>query len=689
MTENIYDRHARGEPGYNGGATTTSASPTSPSSLHNSPVDPQPLLVERPRILKSQTDQNLPLLRSASSSLSPSPSRTPRARPREDRGSFSSVKEDDCGIAQSFVVSKFSSLGLDDSSESAIRDEAESSGYTDMATAVALHPPSFCCPCGGFRGWKRIRLSGRHLSKSHSDLRSYEDDKLLKWDWDTGPELKDIATAEPKGSCTYAAGESPLEKLPAEVLDQIVPQLAADLPPNGYTPRNVDLISCLLASRTLHAATLATLYRQITIPHSLIFSKFLQHIVQHPALGTIVKRLDFSHFSSVGMGRTKQMNQDIQNVTATTLTKCLELTPRLQEFLVQEHLEDDLDERVLRKLFCDLENLRAIDLCASSSFMFRTAFSAVINAENPVLPQVLNIRRLSLHECSTLSSLTLEVLLPRLRFLTHLDVCHTQLTDKTLSSIPDTARLTHLNLSRCTRVSGEGVVDFLTTHPAVKDTLVYLNLQADVSRYRLLSQENVGALLPRLPWTLRALNLNGANISRAHMQLLLPLTKHLEELSIGYSEINIDDVNALFVPAPPADGEDISIEEAMWIPPSLHYLDLTGISAITPRAVFASSSVLLRPMTQPLEVLELGDNSNRNISGLRQQTAAGKRLGWVVRDLGRRAWYVREPPKDLKPEERDNGKRSWKMGAMWWGMRKVPVAWGEVGGLYGHYMFKK
>lgn len=688
MTGHIYDNHARGEIGYNGGFTSTSASSSSPSTRQPSPDDPQAVLTERPRVTKSKTNQSSPHLRSSSPSLSPSPSRATRTRPREDRGSFSSVKEDDCGIAQSFVVSKVSSLGLDDSYESAIREETEFSGTGDMATAVALQPPSFCCPCGGFRGWKRIRLSGRHMSKSHSDLRLHENDKLQHWDWESGPELKDTTPAKSKGPLPYAAGESPLEKLPAEVLDQIIPQLAADIPPNGYTPRNVDLISCLLTSRTLHAATLATLYRQITVPHSLIFSKFLQHIVQHPALGTIVKRLDFSHFSSVGMGRTKQMNQDIQNVTATTLLKCLELTPRLQEFLVQEHLEDDLDEGVLRKLFCDLENLRAVDLCASSSSMFRTAFSAVVNAENKALPQVLNMRRLSLHECSTLSSPTLEVLLPRLRYLTHLDVCHTQLTDKTLFSIPETARLTHLNLSRCTRLSGEGVVKFLTTHPAAKDTLVYLNLQADVSSYRLLSEENVEALLPRLPSTLRALNLNGAKILRAHVQLLLPLTKHLEELSIAYAEINMDDVNSMFVPAPPSDGEDISIEEATWTPPSLHYLDLTGISAITPRAVFASSSVLLRPMTQPLEVLEL-DNSNRGISGLRQQTAAGKRLGWLVRDLGRRAWYVREPSKDIKPEERDNGKRSWKMGAMWWGMRKVPVAWGEVGGLYGHYMFKK
>lgn len=38
--------------------------------------------------------------------------------------------------------------------------------------------------------------------------------------------------------------------------------------------------------------------------------------------------------------------------------------------------------------------------------------------------------------------------------------------------------------------------------------------------------------------------------------------------------------------------------------------------------------------------------------------------------------------------EKDDGGRSWKWGARFWGMRKVPVARAEVGGMYGHYMFK-
>ena len=50
---------------------------------------------------------------------------------------------------------------------------------------------------------------------------------------------------------------------------------------------------------------------------------------------------------------------------------------------------------------------------------------------------------------------------------------------------------------------------------------------------------------------------------------------------------------------------------------------------------------------------------------------------------------MREPSGREAGNGGSSGRRGWKMGAMWWGMRKVPVAVGEVGGLYGHYMFKK
>lgn len=585
-------------------------------------------------------------------------------------------------MAQSFVESKETSHN----NTWAQHNPQNTQPPSNMAT-LALTGPTFCCPCGHFRGWKQLKLRGKSLSRSSSDLRLLGSDAHHGWEWEVSPERAPDATAQHPLPEVTAPGQAPIERLPPEVLDQIIASLVVDLPPNGYTPRNVDLIACLLTSRTLHAATLTTLYNRITIPHSLIFSKFLNRLKYYPALGTLVRRLDFSHFSSVGLGRTRRMNAEIQMLTSKTMLDCLSLTPRLQEFLVQEHLDDDLDAAVLQKLFCGLPLLQAVDFCASSSSAFRSAFTEVVSASNASFPASLGIRRLSLHECTTLPSSTFADLLPRLPHLTHLEVGHTQITDAALHSIPVTARLSHLSLSRCTHVSGESVVDFIANHPAARDTLVYLNLQADITRYRLLTLPDVEKLLPALPTTLRALNLSGAKVLGQHVPLLLPLTKHLEELSLGHAELSMDDINALFVPKGLVEENGhLSMEEQSWTPPTLHYLDLTGVASVTAGKLFSNGCTLLRPMTQPLEVLEIGD---KVLSGLREKVTTSRRLGWVVRDLGRRGWYVREPAKDLPASERDSGRRAWKMGAMWWGMRKVPVAWGEVGGLYGHYMFKK
>jgi hypothetical protein len=457
--------------------------------------------------------------------------------------------------------------------------------------------------------------------------------------------------------------------------------LVVDIPPNGAEQRNVDLVSCLLTSRTMFAATLTVLYRHVTIPHSLIFSKFLAQITSHPHLGAIVRRLDFSHFSSVGLGRTRRMNAELQMVTATTLARCLDLTPRLREFLVQEHVDGDMDERVLTKLFCDMPLLRAMDFCGCSSSSFREAFSRVVNALNPLLPKTMTLQRLSLHECGTIPTAALETLLPRLDRLTHLDLSHTLVTPSALSRIPHTARLTHLNLSKCSRLSGDAVVKFVTTHPAARQSLVYMNLAADPSRFRLLSEADVANLLPAVPPTMRALNLNGAKVTPRHLALLQPLARQLEELGLGYSELSLNDIQSLYCPA--------MTDNSAWVQPTLHYLDLSGIGSITPSALLSSSCILLRPQTLPLTVLEL---DAKTVAGLRERASSRGRSGsgWLVRDLGRRGWYVRDRSTSAHGAVQSDGdRRDWKMGALWWGMRKVPVAWSDVGGLYGHYMFKR
>ncbi|KAI9666847.1 MAG: hypothetical protein M1829_005650 [Trizodia sp. TS-e1964] len=419
-----------------------------------------------------------------------------------------------------------------------------------------------------------------------------------------------------------------------------------------------------------------------------MFSRFRRQISKNTNFAEIVQRLDFSQFTSVGLGRTRRMNLEIQNLTAATFLDCLTKVPNLQELLVQEHLEDDLDDKVISKIFLGLPLLKAIDFCAASSPKFQNAFNSVITVDNLALPLQFNIRRFSLHECNTLPASAFEIILPRMAHLTHLDVFHTRISDKALLSIPCSAQLSHLNIGRCNGLSGKIIVNFLTSS-TIACELIFLGIYSDVSSNQLLSSEDIDCLLPNLPNSLKSLNLNGAEINSTHISALVSLTKHLEELSLGHADLSIDDIKALFAPSEYRFSTEKTFyespEEELWIQPALHYLDLTGVPCVTPGSFISTLSVLLLPKTKPLEVLEVGALA---IQGLKQRSACTKRLGWVVTECGRRGWLVREPSTDAYTHS-NSGRRSWKMGAVWWGMRKVPVADAEVGGLYGHYMFKK
>jgi len=462
----------------------------------------------------------------------------------------------------------------------------------------------------------------------------------------------------------------------------ILSYLMQDLTPECYGPRNRDLIACLMTSRMMHAATLSVLYKHVIIPFSITFSKMLNHISEYPGLGTLVRRLDFSHYTSVGFGRTRRDSWEIQNLTPKTLLQCLELCTNLKEFQVHEHIDDELDEEVLKKLF-SMTSIHAMDFCASSSRRFVSGFTATLTS-NELLPASLsNLKRLGLHACTTLQAPVFEAILPRLPHLTHLDVGMTLITDEALLSIPRSARITHLGLGKCTRITGPKMVEFLTMHDAVKHSLVFLNIMADMSRYMLLSDDDVEKLLRRLPYTMRSLNIGGAQISKKHMPLLLPLTKHLEELGLSNADLTASQLNSFFVPTTPSGANEAELLEAElnWVPCSLRYVDLTGVPSINHATLFSSSCVLASPHSYPLEVVELSDPA---VQQLKMRANTIMRMGWTVKELGRRGWFVRLPSGDSI----DDGRRSWKMGARWWGMRKLPVAVQEVGGMYGHYMFK-
>ncbi|KAF3902662.1 hypothetical protein ABW20_dc0109646 [Dactylellina cionopaga] len=465
-----------------------------------------------------------------------------------------------------------------------------------------------------------------------------------------------------KANANHADSRAPFEKLPVELYDEIFSYLIPQEPPSGYKRRNSDLSAVLKTSRTLYAATLFTIFQNAMFPHSPVYSKFLDQISNHPVLGAMVRRMDFSQYTSVGLGRTGRMNMEMQNLTAKTLTNGLRTAYNLREFLAQEALGPDIDASVLEELFFNLPMLEAVDFCGASASRFKEAFTEVMHPWNPSLPVAFPVQRLSLHECTTLATSVFTALLPRLPNLTHLDLSHTQVTDSALMAIPATAKISHLSLSKCARLKGENVVTFLLEHPAVRDLKV-LNLHYDASRYRLLSSIDVEDLLPNLPKSLVSLNLTGASISSEHLPLILPLVSRLEELSLGHTELAIEDINSFFAP--------------QW-KSKLRYLDLTGIAAITPNALHYSSTNAILPQATSLQVLEL---SEKNVSGCAKLQAT-KKCGWHEQSYGRRSWLVKNNPED-------DGERPWKMGSKKWGNRKIACNFGEVGGIYAYYGLAK
>src|SRR5271156_4223308 len=118
--------------------------------------------------------------------------------------------------------------------------------------------------------------------------------------------------------------------------------LLIDTTTNEYVSRYRDISTCLRVSRPINDVATTVLYHNISISYSIIFDKFMTRMTQHPHLAAMVKRLDFSRYSNIGFGRTRQASSEILYVTPQSLQQCLELTTNLREFLVHEHVDDEI-----------------------------------------------------------------------------------------------------------------------------------------------------------------------------------------------------------------------------------------------------------------------------------------------------------------------------------------------------------
>lgn len=166
---------------------------------------------------------------------------------------------------------------------------------------------------------------------------------------------------------------------------------------------------------------------------------------------------------------------------------------------------------------------------------------------------------------------------------------------------------------------------------------------SDASRHRLLSAEDVSRLLPKLPPSLRSLNMGGARVNVTHIPGLRRLAKQVEELGLASADLSLStDISRLF------QTENNDSHKS-----AIRYLDLTDIKSVTQMSLSYSPDAITNAYTEALEVIEV---SGSVLDELKRRTAKVKNPDWVVGELGRRGWYAHVPKGQT--EAIDDGSRA-------------------------------
>ncbi|EGW33960.1 uncharacterized protein SPAPADRAFT_134589 [Spathaspora passalidarum NRRL Y-27907] len=436
-------------------------------------------------------------------------------------------------------------------------------------------------------------------------------------------------------SATPASNASPLLSLPLEILYRIIEYVYVD---NDISSINSNLEKFAntipLLSKKFHHLSLCFLYKYTIFnrPHS--FDKFLHNLMTNPTIGKYVEFMDFQQFTSIGLGRTGRMNQEIQMVTSRTIAQALQMTPNLREFLASENIQDDMDVIVLDHLFNKLNRIKALDFCGASSEAFATAFETLT-----IERDFTSITKISFHDCSNLSSGVFHRLLPRLINLQRLDLNHTSITSSILLEIPKTAKLTHLSLARCSQLTTKDLINFLVSHPAVcRGTLKWLNLQIDSNVISPLSDIYLHYTLKHLNAPqLVYLNLGGMPVNFKTLIILKNKFPQLTSLNISHAQVKPEDLN-----------------EYMKDNHNIMYLDITGIKTLTR---FNLPSFLKRSFTANLVAIEFDYRILYELTQGEHTKVTAPQTSFVVETAppqiwkffdneGRRAWIYKLSPTD-------------------------------------------
>lgn len=395
---------------------------------------------------------------------------------------------------------------------------------------------------------------------------------------------KDFTLVDPNDMDeTKSESFSPLLSLPMEILYQIVEIVYYDETTSSI-PANLEkfLKTIPVLLKTFNQLAMRFLYKYaiFTRPHS--FDKFLQNILNQPDLGMYVEFLDFQTFTSIGLGRTGRMNQEIQMVTSQTIELALRMCPNLIEFMASENIQDDMDVTVLSMLFNHLPKIQAMDFCGASLSALALAFNELQIENSDVAGHesmtdscltlsikkgsLNNLFKISFHDCSNLAPSVFEKLLPHFIHLRRLDLNHTSITSSILlSHLPHSCRLTHLSLARCSKLTTKDLINFLVNHPAVaNESLQWLNLQIDPNVVSPLSEVYLLYVLNHLKApNLQYFNLGGLPVNSRILKLIKNKFVKLESLTISHSTVEICD-----------------LEDFMHENDTIKFLDLTSVKAL-------------------------------------------------------------------------------------------------------------
>lgn len=128
--------------------------------------------------------------------------------------------------------------------------------------------------------------------------------------------------------------------------------------------------------------------------------------------------------------------------------------------------------------------------------------------------------------------------LPMFPKLRALDLSSTPIDPSALLAIDSRARLQYLRISSCQDNDTSTLAHFISTRPAVRNSLVVLDATGVG-----FGEQDTAAILENLPPTLRSLNLSSSTMTANHVPRLQKLCQHLEELSVGHG-LAMDNVEA-------------------------------------------------------------------------------------------------------------------------------------------------